>query len=244
MLKNILYFTLFIALIGCTKKVQHFAKFQATNYNIGDKNASEDSTVSKILRPYREELSQKMDLVIGKLDEDMQKERPSSSLTNFVADAVFEQYNEVNNKKLDVFISNYGGIRSNTFAKGDIIVSDIFELMPFENTLVVLECNETVLKRFLDKIAHSGGWPLSKNSSFIIKDSVATSIIINNERLTPRTYRIGLPDYVANGGDGSDLLKNLPRIETNLLIRNLMIDHVKRVKNIAADRTQRIKTER
>jgi 2',3'-cyclic-nucleotide 2'-phosphodiesterase (5'-nucleotidase family) len=244
MVKKILYLSLFIALVGCTKKVQHFAKFQATNYNIGDKNAAEDSTVSRILRPYRAELSQKMDLVIGKLDEDMEKERPSSALTNFVADAVFEQYNEVNEKKLDVFISNYGGIRSNSFAKGDIIVSDIFELMPFENTLVVLECNEKVLKKLLDKIAHGGGWPISKNSSFIIKDSVANSIVINNEKLTSKTYRIGLPDYIANGGDGSDILKNLPRVETNILIRNLMIDHVKRLKNIVADRTPRIKIER
>jgi 2',3'-cyclic-nucleotide 2'-phosphodiesterase (5'-nucleotidase family) len=50
-------------------------------------------------------------------------------------------------KKVDAAFINYGGIRS-YIAKGEITVGKIYELMPFDNLIVLQDLKGAVFKSF------------------------------------------------------------------------------------------------
>jgi 2',3'-cyclic-nucleotide 2'-phosphodiesterase (5'-nucleotidase family) len=54
------------------------------------------------------------------------------------------------------------------------------------------------------------------------------------------SYRIATNDYIANGGDNCDFLKDQKRINTGLLIRNIVNDFIKKERSIKPDTTKRI----
>lgn len=45
--------------------------------------------------------------------------------------------------------------------KGDVTRGRIFEIMPFDNLLILQKLKGTVLQEFLDIIATDGGWPVA-----------------------------------------------------------------------------------
>ena len=65
---------------------------------------------------------------------------------------------------VDAAFINYGGIRS-YLPKGDITIGRIFELMPFDNLIVLQEIKGDTLLSFLNFIAERNGWPISGISS-------------------------------------------------------------------------------
>jgi 2',3'-cyclic-nucleotide 2'-phosphodiesterase (5'-nucleotidase family) len=195
-----------------------------------------------MILPFKTALDAKMNEVLGNVDSELIKGKPSSSLTNFVADAVSEGYQNISGKKLDIVMMNYGGVRVNSLGAGDITVGEVYEIMPFENYLIVIDADGSTMKQLFDKAAHSGGWPMSANSSYSIKDSTATDIVINGKVFDiNNNYTIGLPDYIANGGDDCKFLKSLSREDTGLLIRDILIQEIKQLKSIKANNEQRVK---
>ncbi len=237
-----LFFCLCLVNTSCQKQIQQFA-YERNYYNrLENKQKDIDSSVYKIILPYKVKLDVKMNEVIGFNKYEMVKSKPASSLTNFITDATKEEYERATGKHLDVFIMNYGGIRLNSFGPGDVLIGEVFEIVPFENLLVVVQMKAQEVKLLFNKMAKSQGWPISKGSGFAIRDSMADDIIINYAALdTTKIYSIGLPDYVANGGDDTYFLKSLPREETGLLIRNLIIQYIKEKKILEGDESKRIK---
>jgi 2',3'-cyclic-nucleotide 2'-phosphodiesterase (5'-nucleotidase family) len=238
------FILVFLALVSCQKRIQQFAYQDAKTIRFDSTLiAKNDLAVERIIEPYKSKLDALMNEVIGSNAYEMTKGKPSSTLTNFCADAALFGYEESTGKDLDVVIMNFGGIRLNSFGAGDILVGEIYEVMPFDNEFYILEMGNKDLKKLLDMMAKSGGWPISAGSGFSIsKDSIADKIVIagvpyDNNKI----YKVGLPDYVANGGDGNSFLKNLPKTDTDLLIRDLMIKYVRTKKNIQADKSSRIK---
>jgi 2',3'-cyclic-nucleotide 2'-phosphodiesterase (5'-nucleotidase family) len=239
-----LIFCLLLLNFSCQKKIQHFAYHDNHYFRLEGKQKAIDTSAYKIILPYKEALDKKMNEVIGYNTYEMVKAKPASTLTNFIADATLAAYKKSTGKHLDAVISNYGGIRLNSFGPGDVLVGEIYELMPFENILIVVQVKGREMMLLLNKMAKAGGWPISKGSGFSIKDSLATNVSIDNAPFDyEKTYAIGLPDYVANGGDDADFLKTLPREETGLLIRELIIQYVKENKTLAGDKSMRIRKE-
>jgi 2',3'-cyclic-nucleotide 2'-phosphodiesterase (5'-nucleotidase family) len=237
-----IYLAIVLTLVSCQRKIQHFAHENNFYHKIDNNQSQVDSAVYKIIKPYKSQLDIKMTEIIGLNTTEMVKAKPSSTLTNFIADATISSYEKKSGKHLDAVMMNYGGIRLNSFGAGDILVGEIFEIMPFENYLVILQMKGSNVKQLLNKIASAGGWPISKGSGFTIKDSMATDIVIDNLPFDEtKTYFIGLPDYVANGGDDMSFLKGLPREDTGILLRELIMQYVKDKKKIEADQSMRIK---
>jgi 2',3'-cyclic-nucleotide 2'-phosphodiesterase (5'-nucleotidase family) len=231
-----------ILLISCQKKIQHFVKSEYQYHRFDNKINTEDKEIKAIIEPYKTKLDKQMNEVIGELDVEMIKAKPSSNLTNFVADAVRNQFEKETGEKLDVVILNYGGIRLNSWAAGEIRIGEIFEIMPFENMLVIIHVNGSELLPLLNKIAKNDGWPISEGSGFEIKDSIASNIIINKKVLNhDNIYAVGVPDYIANGGDNMEELKKLKKSDTGLLLRELMIRYIKENKKIVSNNEERIK---
>jgi 2',3'-cyclic-nucleotide 2'-phosphodiesterase (5'-nucleotidase family) len=229
--------------ITCAPKVAYVAKQESENRNISNDYGSTDEAVLKMIAPYKNELDKTMNEVIGELTETMEKERPNSTLSNFMCDAMVDiAKKRFPNKTIHFGVMNYGGIRIPSFPKGPITVSKLYELMPFDNTLVIMSLDKETTKLLAERIITIGGWPVSKGLKIVAKGNIVEQILINGIDLNEIKEEIFLavPDYVANGGDNSHMLVNRPREDSGIYIRDILIEYVKQQKIIEPDTIKRI----
>jgi len=149
---------------------------------------------------------------------DLTKGRPQSTIGNFVTDLCLN-YCDAN-----ICVFNNGGLRT-TIDQGDITRGKIFELMPFENELVILELNKTDFISLLGYISLRGGEPFSglnikiDQNNNIIEHSWPVNFD-NNE-----TVRVLTSDYLANGGDKMSFFKGKKQHKIGLKLRDAIIDY-------------------
>jgi len=199
------------------------AEVQYRNYTVS--NQKQDTAFLMLISSYKDSVNKTMQQVIGFSTEVISKSNSNPSLGNFFTDAMKQVGEKYFQRKIDAAIMNYGGIRS-YIPKGEITLGKVYELMPFDNLLVLQEIKGSVLKVFLDHIANSGGWPMS-GISLQLKSRKAENIMIGGEPLDiNKVYIVSQSGYVANGGENSDMLKGLPQIKIGLLIRNALIEYI------------------
>jgi 2',3'-cyclic-nucleotide 2'-phosphodiesterase (5'-nucleotidase family) len=230
-MKQLFWVLLSSFLLSACARTFHLANVQTRSYRIEKASYPVDPKIAAMIEPYKETLSKTMDEVIGYCDEDLVKGKPTSTLTNWFADVLLAESQKLVTLKVDFAIQNYGGIRIPVFSKGNITVGKIYELMPFDNILYILELKGSTVKTLLTKIAESGGWPVSYTISMSIAYGKALNILINNEPLDEsRVYNVAIPDYLANGGDNLDFLRDQVRHNTGALIRDMLINNVRELK--------------
>ena len=99
---------------------------------------------------------------------------------------------------------NHGGIRLNQLPEGNITTGRIYELMPFDNILIIQKVKGNVLQEFLDLIASHGGWPVA-GLTMQIRNKKAIEVLVGGKTIDPeQVYTIVNSDYVANGGGDAD----------------------------------------
>jgi 2',3'-cyclic-nucleotide 2'-phosphodiesterase (5'-nucleotidase family) len=190
-----------------------------------DNSQTVDSTYIQLLAPYADSIHHSMQKVIGFSLYGMTKKQPESGLGNFMADGMKLMAEKKFNRIIDAAFVNYGGIR-NYIPKGDVTIGAIFELMPFDNIIVLQEINGKMLQQFLDKTAEKGGWPVS-GITLSIKNKKAVNVLINNKPLDENaTYIIANSDYIANGGDDCFMLKKMKQLSVGYLFRDALIEYV------------------
>lgn len=220
---------LIIASFSC--KIQHFANFEETSIEVLEKgDLRENQIMEDMLKPYRNQLELEMNEVLGEAKMRLSMGRPESSLGNWFADTQHKATEEILNKNIDFAVTNSGGIRIPEIPKGNVTRGKIFELMPFDNMLVVMEMTGEKTLELIHHIAGSGGWPVSKELRFrISKDGKAEDILIHGDPFDPsKTYIISLSDYIANGGSDCTFLVGIPFQNTGILIRDALIDQTKK----------------
>ncbi len=186
-----------------------------------------DEEIEALISPYRTELRAIMDEVIGQLDVDLLKERPECNMGNWLADMMYEEAKLLNDGVLDFAVQNHGGLRVPSMGAGPITRGEVIEVMPFDNKLAILSGNAVDVQAFLDHIAAGRGWPISSNLEFKIKDDKAIDIKINGKPLdSNKTYHFALPDYIAGGGSGTDMLKGLQRKDFSVLLRDCFVQNI------------------
>jgi 2',3'-cyclic-nucleotide 2'-phosphodiesterase (5'-nucleotidase family) len=167
-----------------------------------------------------------MNMTVGHLDEPMEKGKNGGTLGNFMADAFLTQARLNYKKQVDVAFMNYGGIRLLEYPAGKITRGGIFELMPFDNSLILIKAKGEVLQQFLDLISNWGGWPCA-GMTMQVKDRKAVNVMIGGKPINnEQVYTIAISDFIANGGDNAAMLKNLPRENNYYLVRDALMDYV------------------
>jgi len=206
--------------------VLHWSTAEPQSYRV--EAAAEDSAVVDMIEPYREVLWSEMNEEIGRCTQPLVKERPEGTLCDWVADVMKMEAEKFSASPVDLAIANYGGIRINTLPAGAVTLGRIYEVMPFDNALVILDMTGAQLQDLLNHIAADGGWPISKELRFRIDNGAAVDVTVRGLSLeSTRTYRVALPDYIANGGDRLDMLRELPRESLSYLVRDALITHVR-----------------
>ncbi|MGB1121658.1 MAG: 5'-nucleotidase C-terminal domain-containing protein [Saprospiraceae bacterium] len=224
--KKSIYLLLFLAFTSC--KVWHTAEENGQKIQVETEAIEEDTAMIAMIRPYKTTLDAEMNVVIGTNKETMTKGKPESLLTNWFADAVQTMTNQYyKNGTVDFAVSNYGGIRIPNIAAGEITRGKIFELMPFDNMLVVIEMQDTTVQKLFNHMADDNGWPISSNVSYEIQDQKPKNILINGQPLeSGKTYKVSISDYLANGGDKCYFLEEGTREDLGVLIRDVLIEYV------------------
>lgn len=234
---DLLLYTLLLCLSACSTYT-HLAGTSVTSERI---SATPDSAVENLVRPYKNSLDFKMNEVLAQCPETMTKEKPESTLTNWVADALYHQAGKIYNEPIAFTFQNFGGIRIGTLGQGPVTLGKIFEIMPFDNAFVLLKLTGTEVLKLLQYIAEGGGLPVSSSVTMTISGKKIISVKIHQKEIDPKsTYYIGMTDYIANGGDNLSFLIPLPRIEKNILVRDMLVVEAKEKGVIGSALDQRI----
>ena len=98
-----------------------------------------DSTLNALISDYRGQLEAEMNTVIGTIAQPLTLQKPESSLGNWMADVLWEKATYYSKRPIDFALQNYGGIRISELPAGPLTRGKIYELMPFDNQLVVLD---------------------------------------------------------------------------------------------------------
>ena len=186
-----------------------------------------DKEFKKFLEPYKTQLDKEMNEIIGIAPVNMPVHAPESLLSNFTADAFRQVASAYLKSPVDIAIVNLKGLRTQIPA-GEITVSKVFELMPFENELVLLWLKGSDLNDLLQFFASIGGEGVS-GLKMGIKNGKAVDVRVGGKPVDPaKDYIIATNDYLAEGNDGmSQLAKNDKRIDTGMKIREMLIDYIK-----------------
>lgn len=233
-----------VSTIGCQQKVwQPQASLAQTDVPV-DSTITADPETETMIAPYRNQVSTKMNEVIGTAATELGKGNHESPLGNFVVDLLLEQTNKLMDTPVDMAQTTNGGLRV-PLPAGPVNVGNIFELMPFENELVVLTLDGPTTKELFDFAAKTGISPIA-NATYTVQNGQATDVKIGGKPLDlSRNYTIVTSDYLAGGGDNMVMFKNALKTEkVGVMMRDMIINHIKELtangKQITADTKNRV----
>ncbi len=162
-----------------------------------------------------------MNDIVAEVATKLEKKKPGTTLGNFIADACLFMARQKFDAKADVAFVNYGGIRLNTIYEGPLRRGTVYEVMPFDNLMVLVSVKGDLLKQYLDGIAKEGGAGVA-GVSMVMRNLKAEEIVVNGKPLDQRaTYIMVNSDYSVRG----PLFANVPRRETSYLIRDAILDY-------------------
>jgi 2',3'-cyclic-nucleotide 2'-phosphodiesterase (5'-nucleotidase family) len=188
-----------------------------------------DSGLQNMLAPYAATVNSTMNKVIGFANSTLTKRMPDNELGNFMTDCFQKMGAAKFGKKVHIAFMNQGGIRAD-INKGNITIGNIYELMPFDNLLILQDLKGDILEQLIQHNATDGGWPISAGSSYMIKDKKAINIIIDGKPLDKNvTYTVASSDYIANGGSNAIMLKAIPQQNKGYLLRDALIEYVEEI---------------
>jgi 2',3'-cyclic-nucleotide 2'-phosphodiesterase (5'-nucleotidase family) len=217
----------FFFLYSC-QKVFHIADVQSRNYEVeSNAESSANEEIANLISPYKIQIDELMNEVIGESAITMIKAKPQSTLGNWVADLIYKKSQEIYKDSIDFSVVNYSSILTTRLSKGSVKRGKIFELMPFENMLVVLKVKGDIVQLLFDRMADNGGWPISAQIRSEIRAGRPQNITINGEPIdTDRIYKIALSDYLANGGDQCFFFREQPRDELDIKFRDAILSFI------------------
>ena len=199
-------------------------------------NTVQDTQYLQSLAPIKADLEAQLGAPIGYAPEEMRVYQPECPMLNWASDALLAIAQDLYPEPVDVAVVNIGGMRCD-WAAGDITVRNVFELMPFDNMLVVLTLKGSDLQQLGKIFAYSGGQGVAGMRVKAIGDRVMQQdalVTINGKPIEmDKTYTVATSDYLSQGNDGMLPLKNhIQCWNSEEKIRDLYIEYIKRVKKV------------
>ena len=246
MRKPTLHFLIILLLAGFNLTCSVSYQSQSLEYNTYRISASQqkDSAVLHVIKPYSDSVNKSMNDVVGFAERSLEKKQPEGTLGNFMVDAFFTMAKEKYGTVVDAAFLNHGGIRLPQLPAGDVTRGKIFELMPFDNLLLLQKLKGDVLQQFLDFIASKGGWPMA-GITMQIRDNKAINVKVGGKPLDQNAiYVTANSDFLANGGDNANMLRGIPQLSNGYLMRDALFDYIRWLKaqgkNINANLENRV----
>lgn len=190
-------------------------------------NVAADPEIASILKPFEARVAAKMAVIVGEATDPISRSGDEESpLADLIADAFREK------GKTQVALQNTGGIRS-AIGKGQITWGSVFEVLPFQNTLVTLkvtgaQLKKTLLNSTVGLMAVSGlrvRFDRGKSGDDrLVSLTLSDGAHIEDGKL----YSVTTNDFVVAGGDGyTELGKGTDIHDTGILLREVLVDYIK-----------------
>jgi len=199
----------------------------ATSQPVG-KTQAEDPAIAALIAPYHAKVTAQMQEVLGTAPEALVKSSGESPLANFVADLQRARASQALGQPVPLGVMTNGGLRAG-FAAGPVTLGAVFELMPFENELVVLDAPGPVVQQLFEYAAHAK-MAISGATYAVTFDGLPKDIRIGGQPFDlnqEKTWPIAISDYLATGGDNMLFFKDLYQKHTNVLLRSAIADHIR-----------------
>lgn len=185
------------------------------------------SKSDSIISLYKAVIDSEMNELIGYSVMSMNTGFPEGLLGNFVADLMLESVKTIYPLNNVFSLTNNGGLRT-AMPSGPVYRKDIFEIMPFDNQVVVLKLDSNLMKDLFNYII-SGDEMAVGGCHLIYKDKKLLKAVIDSADWNKsETYYLVTLDYLANGGSGMFFLKKAEIYKkTNVLLRDMIIAYIK-----------------
>jgi len=220
--------------IGC-KQSMYLNKIKGERLEIND-SLTGVQDIEDIIKPFREHVNNDMNIVLAYAVDTYSKTdgELNTAIGNLMADAVLELSNPVYKTRtgntIDMVILNHGGIRA-IMSKGNITTKTAYELMPFDNEVVVIAMKGTIVKELVsylqrDKRAHPiAGLNIKLKTDGSLLESTIDGKSINDNEI----YHVATNDFLYEGGDKMTFLKKGDGfLALDYKIRNILIDYFKK----------------
>ena len=237
------HFVLILTLIGfnsnCFAQLV-ISKIEGKQISINEKSYSL-AEYNTYIAPYRTRIDNELNVVLAFCPETLDKNKGQwqTNLGDFLADITLQKTNPIFKKRedldIDICILNHGGIRS-SLPKGEVTAKTAFEIMPFENTAVVVALLGEQIAEFVTYfIKEKKPHPISGITFTIDIENNAKDIMVGEKPLDlTKTYYVVTSDYLSNGGDNMSFFKeNTKKYDLDYKLRNILIDYFKDVDVIA-----------
>ena len=245
-------FVIFLTLlfvVSCSKQNYNVTKIAGKLLPITEKE-NQVAQIENFIKPYREHINKDLDSILAYCPVTLDKSgKWQSTIGNLMADVSLMRGNLVfkarENKKIDICLLNSGGIRS-ILPKGNITARNAFEIMPFENSMVVIVLKGEQISEMVDfLIADKKPHPLAGITFTINKNNQSKNILVQGKPLQKETvYYVGTNDYLSDGGDNMNFFKKaIQKYDLDYKLRNILIDYLKQVDTIPVINDVRITLE-
>ena len=167
--------------------------------------------------------------VIGYSEKEMLRYRPQCELSNWFTDFLRHKTAELTERKVDVAIYNFGGIRTD-MPQGPITVDDIMSMFPFRNSLCYVALKGADLRAIFEYLAQTQMQAVS-GVQLVIRDHKLESVKVGGEPLDDKkTYGVATINFLLTGGDGLFIAKNaLELIDSGVYVKDAIIPYIQRL---------------
>ena len=199
-----------------------------------DAGISHGDSITKFIAPFRQRIDQVLDSPLSYAPKPiLLDDGPrNTSMGNLMADIVFEETAPLFKTKtggieLDFVALNHGGVRS-IISAGKVTARNAYEVMPFENYIVVVELDGTATRKLIDFLAKAGSsHPISGIKIVLDRNGNLESADIQGKPFDEsRHYYVATSDYLVQSGPSVGFFNEMVSVtQTDYLLRNAMIDH-------------------
>lgn len=218
---------------------------KATGQLLHWKNFSDESTLITLFSdqfPRNRDVAETIDTVVARVEIGFNEKigesaqpitrigEGESALGNLVCDAMQWKL------KGDLAITNKGGVRTDLPA-GNITPQDVFNVLPFDNTLGAVEVTGQFIREMIeDKVAYGGsglyvsGIRVKIDRTRERGDRVVSLEVGGVPVDTSKTYRLVTTDYLLEGNSGMEklaALRSQAAVESGVYMRDAIIEFIK-----------------
>ncbi len=211
---------------------------------INDKAGLEaDPTVVAIAEKYNARVKPLMAQLVGKTATDLHKRyaegQLDSTLGNAIADAMRVKTGA------DVAVYNWGGIRDEQLAGGDVNRGAIFRILPFDDQVVRVRLKGSDLMELMGQgLLLNPDSPMQVSGAQVQVDLANKKVLdvkVGGKALDPNaTYTVATTEFMAGGGDGAKALTKGTLQDRFDFARDVFIDYLDDQPVLQAPQTGRI----
>lgn len=227
----------FLSFASCGSYKGKIYEVKSNTININE-NTGSRKDIENFVTPYREHINKDLDSILAynPVDQDKSKGKWQTNIGNLLAETTLSLGNPIfqkrEHKNIDFCILNHGGIRA-IIPQGNVTSRTAYEVMPFENSLIVAELKGSQVKEIATYLLENKKpHPLAGIKIYLSKDEKSVDkILIQNQPIqNDKIYYVATSDYLANGGDNMTFFtKSQKKYDLDYKLRNLLIDYFKSV---------------